>query len=197
MKHLNFLSNKHFREIAVLCLLFSLCIGNAWGSSTASITMQSVVSTNSYTVSEGNTIGTKCLSIDLDANINISVNSSGNNGTFWGTGAAINWRGYQNQSGTFTLTAGSGCTLESVTFTFTVSNSGTLNTYGNGYPIAEQYRLTSGTALSISGTSKEFYVGNTLSTGDNKTKGQVRITAISVTYSTSGGTTYTVVFLMH
>ncbi len=154
-----------------------------WGSSPASTTMQSVVTANSYEVSVDNTIGTKCLSIDLDDNINISINSGGNNGTFWGTGASINWRGYQAQSGTYTLTAKNGCTLSSVTFTFSISNGGTLNTNSNGNNIAAGYRLVSGTALSLSGTSKTLYVGNTNSTGSNLGKGQVRITAISVSYS--------------
>ena len=181
MKHLNFLSN--FRWFTTVILLITLSIGNAWGASPASITMQKVVQDNEYVVSEGNTIGTKCLSIDLDENISISVNSSSNNGTFWGTGASINWRAYQSSSGTYTLTAKNGCTLQSVTFTFTVDKGGTLNTSGTGNNIAVGYRLTSNSALSLSGTSKTLYVGNTNSTGNNLGKGQVRITAISVSYT--------------
>lgn len=169
-------------SLICLCML-TVGVGQMWGSSPASTTMQSVVTANSYEVSVDNTIGTKCLSIDLDDNINISINSGGNNGTFWGTGASINWRGYQAQSGTYTLTAKNGCTLSSVTFTFSISNGGTLNTNSNGNNIAAGYRLVSGTALSLSGTSKTLYVGNTNSTGSNLGKGQVRITAISVSYS--------------
>ena len=31
MKNFNLFSNKHFRIVAVSCLLFTLCVGNAWG----------------------------------------------------------------------------------------------------------------------------------------------------------------------
>lgn len=188
MTNLTFLS-KIWRLAAVLCFLFTVGIGNVWAASPASTTMQSVVTANSYTVSEGNTIGDICLSIDLDDNITVSINSGGNNGTFWGTGASINWRGYQNQSGTYTIEAKNGCTLSSVTFTFSTDKGGTLNTYGTGNNIGTSYRLTSGTALSVSGTSKTLYVGNTNSSGSNLGKGQVRITAISVSYSAGSSCT--------
>ena len=178
METTNTIKNFAMRFVAVIAVV--LLAGNAWGADQiASKTMESVVSENKYTVSAGTTIGTKCLSIDLDANINVSVNSSGNNGTFWGTSTSTNWRVYQGNSGTITITASNGSTLKSVTFTYTVDNSGVINTSGNGQSIASTYRVTSNSALSLTGTSKVLYVGNT----SNKSNGQVRITQISVTYT--------------
>lgn len=161
-----------------LAIIAMLSVNFAWGADkTASVNIGTLVSEKEYIVSSGSTINTKCLSIDLDDNINLSLNGSGNNGSFWGT-TTIDWRAYQNQSGTYTLTAKNGATLKSVTFTFTIDKTGTLNTTGTGSNITTG-KLTSGTALSLTGTSKTFYVGNT----GKATNGQVRITAISVTYT--------------
>lgn len=177
--------------IVPLLLMLFVSIGNVWGE-TVTKTMSDVVSANSYTVSLGSTINTKCTSIDLDANINVSIGvkngATGNTGTFWGTSPNIDWRLYQGDAPTITITASNGATLTSVKFTYTNSNTGVINTSGTGQNIAAGNRLTSGTAYDASGTSVTYYVGNT----SNKTNGQARITAIEVVYS-SGGSTKTAV----
>ena len=135
--------------------------------------MNQIVDANGYTVSSGNT-ATCYTSFSLDANITISTSGGANCGSFWGT-TTKDWRLYQAQSGDVTITASSGNTLQSVTFTYSTSNGGTLK---DGTTT-----VATGSAQTISGSSKTYTVGNT----GNKTNGQVRITAISVTYTTSGG----------
>ena len=120
-------------------------------------------------------------SITMDSNITASCNDGGNSGKYYSDG----WRIYQTESGKITITAANNATLLSVTFTFTVSNTGKLS-YNDS-------ALTSGVAVSVSGTSAEFVVGNT----GSATNGQVRITEISVTYSGSAPTpvtSYTVTY---
>ena len=158
------------RLTATVLLLVTIGIGQAWGADvTITKTMNEIVSANSYTVSSGNN-ATCYTSFSLDASITISTSGSANCGSFWGT-TTNDWRLYQAQSGDVTITAATGCTLKSVTFTYTVSNTGTLKD-GNT-------TVSSGTAKTISGTSRTYTVGNT----GNNTNGQVRITQISVTYT--------------
>lgn len=154
---------------------------------TVTKTISDVVSENSYTVSSGSTINTKCTSIDLDANINVSVavktGATGNTGTFWGT-SSIDWRLYQGDEPTITVSAADGYTIFTVKFTYSNSNTGVINTSGHGQSIASTSQITSGTAYNVNAASATYYVGNT----STKTNGQVRITAIEVVYSsTSGG----------
>ena len=80
------------------------------------------------------------------------------------------WRFYQTGSAKLTISATSGYTIQSVTLTYTNSNNGVL--YYNDDDV------TSGTAVSINSSSAEFSVGGTAS----KKNGQIRFTAISVTY---------------
>ncbi len=147
-------------------------------ATTVTKTINQIVDANGYSVSSGNTINDIVTSFALDANITISTSGSANCGSFWGS-STKDWRLYQNRTGNVTITAASGYELESVTYTYSVSNSGILNTSGNGSSIASSYQKASGTAISISGSSYTLHVGNT-GTGTN---GQVRITQISVTYS--------------
>ena len=175
--------------LAVFCLLFVIGIGSVWGRTTIEKTISSVVSDSSFIVSSGNTTNTICLSLNLDANINISINAGGNNGSFWGTDP-IDWRIYQVQSGTITITALNECTLDSVKFTYSASNGGVINTSGNDQSIGDSYQISSNVRTEITGTSITYYVGNS----GNKTNGQVRITAISVTYTSAGGSTYSITY---
>lgn len=171
-----------------------LSINQVWGAEvTVTKTISDVVSANSYTVSSGSTINTKCTSIDLDGNINVSVavkqGATGNTGTFWGTSPNIDWRLYQGDEPTITISAGDGYTISKVKFTYSNSNTGVINTSGHGQSIGSTYQITSGTAYDVNAASAIYYVGNT----STRSNGQARITAIEVVYSgTSGGsTTYT------
>lgn len=114
------------------------------------------------------TDGTKVSSMAMDDVITLSASTNGNNGKVWKKGTE--WRLYQNDKGTMTVSSKSGYIIESITITFTVSNKGTL--------LYNSDAVTSGKAVAVSGSSIKFTLGNT-STGTN---GQIRITAISVTY---------------
>ena len=129
-----------------------------------------VAEANSWTTSAGSSA--VCYTeFALDDNVTISTTGTPNCGSFWGS----DWRLYQNQSGNVIVTGGTGVTLKSVTFTYTVTNSGILK---NG-----STTLSSATAFAISGSSAEFTVSNS----STKTNGQVRITMISVTYELEEG----------
>ena len=74
-----------------------------------------------------------------------------------------------------TVEAKSGYTLQSVTLTYAVKNTGVF--------VYDGSNVTSGSAVTVSGSSAEFSVGNT----GTATKGQVALSEISVTYESTGG----------
>ena len=163
---------KYMKKILTLLLLATLTSAVGWGADvTVTKTMNEIVTENNYTVSSGNT-AICYTSLDLDDNITLSTTGAANCGSFYGTGT-YDWRLYQNKGGNAIVTATEGYNLKSVTFTFSVSNTGTF-LYGSNV-------LTSGTAVIVSGKTVTFTVGNS----GTATNGQVRITAISVTYESS------------
>ena len=107
----------------------------------------------------------------------ITATAAGTNNTGKYYASGNEWRFYQNENATVTIATTSG-ELTSVTFEFTVSNTGAL--------LYNSDTVTSGTSVSVSGTSAEFTVGNS----GSATNGQVRITSISVNYSVQSSTTY-------
>lgn len=145
--------------------------GEGGGNFTITKTMSEIVSDNGYTVSSGST-ATCYTSFTLDENITLSTTGSANCGSFWSD--PREWRLYQNKSGNAIVTATNGCSLTSVKFTFSYSNTGTLLNNGAA--------MKSGTAVSASGTSATYTVGNS----GSATNGQIRITAIEVSYSKEG-----------
>ena len=160
------------KKILTLLLLATLTSAVGWGADvTVTKTMNEIVSENNYTVSSGNT-AICYTSLALDAKITLSTTGAANCGSFYGTGT-YDWRLYQNKGGNAIVSATEGYNLKSVTFTFSVSNTGTF-LYGSNV-------LTSGTAVIVSGKTVTFTVGNS----GTATNGQVRITAISVTYESS------------
>lgn len=136
-------------------------------------TMSEIVSENNYTVSSG-TNATMYKVLALNSDITLSTTGDDNCGSFWGTSPNNEWRLYQNKSGNAIVTAASGCTLTSVKFTFSVSNTGALL---NGSDA-----MTSETAVSASGSSATYTVGNS----STATNGQIRITAVEVKYTKAG-----------
>lgn len=163
---------KYMKKILTLLLLATLTSAVGWGADvTVTRTMNEIVTANGYIVSSGSSV-TCYTSLVLDANITLSTTGSANCGSFYGTGT-YDWRLYQNKGGNAIVTATEGYNLKSVTFTFSVSNTGTF-LYGSNV-------LTSGTAVIVSGNTVTFTVGNS----GTATNGQVRITAISVTYESS------------
>ena len=108
----------------------------------------------------------------LDEVITANRIGTGNNGKYYS-----DWRFYTNGSneGSFSIDATEGYELQSATFTYTVSNSGALY-FG-------ETKLTSGTAVSLSGRKAVFQCKNT----NSSTNGQVRLTKIAVTYAEAEG----------
>ena len=138
-------------------------------SNTVSKTTNELVEENNWTVSSGNNV-TCYTNFNLDEKIAVSTTGEANCGSVWGT-TTNDWRLYQNKSGNVTITAASGYKLSSVTFTFNISNTGALK-LGNTV-------VANGTPVALDSNTATFVVGNT----DSATNGQVRITAISVTYA--------------
>ncbi len=118
---------------------------------------------------------TQYATVNIDENITATAEGENNTGKYYETGK--NWRLYQTENPTLTITAKDGCTIKQITIAYTITNTGTL-TFGGS-------NISSGTACEINATSAVFGVGNTSSA----TNGQVRITQISVTYSGGGGYT--------
>ena len=106
--------------------------------------------------------------------VTFTANGGGNTGKYYTNGN--NWRYYQNESASITISVPEGYTLVSVTPTYSVTNNGVLKN-GNA-------TIASGTTVSVSGTSVTFTVGNS----GTATNGQVRFTNIDVVYVSEGGT---------
>lgn len=107
----------------------------------------------------------------LDNVISANLIGTGNNGKYYS-----DWRFYTKGSddGSFSIDAIEGYALKSATFTYTTTNSGAL--------YMGETKLTSKTAVELSGRQAVFQCKNT-NTSDN---GQVRLTAITVIYEESG-----------
>ena len=132
-------------------------------TTTADITVESYATTHSWSN------GTKYTTLAVDANITATVTGGGNTGKYYTSGNE--WRIYQTENPTITITAANNKTIESVQIYYNVSNTGVLL---NG-----ETQVSSGTVVAVNGTSITFNVGNT----GNATNGQVKITRIVVIYS--------------
>lgn len=142
--------------------------GGAAGPTTVTKTMDSIVTENSYTISSGSNIGTKQKTLKIDDVIELSSTGGGNTGSFWGTSPDINWRCYEATNSVVKISAKDGFIIEKFTLTFKTSNNGTLDG-GN---------ITSGTEYNVNAQSVSYKIGHS----SGKNNGQIRITAISVTY---------------
>lgn len=92
-----------------------------------------------------------------------------NTGKYYTSGQ--NWRIYQSENATLTLSAASGYSLVSVKVTYAVKSGGTL--------VYNSNNIASGTVVTASGSSIQFSLGNT----GTATNGQVRVTGIEVVYA--------------
>ena len=170
--------NKKTLKIAGWALGLSMAvagIGAAVGASFAEDTNHMVanadscsVNISSYATTNGWGNDTKYTTVNIDGNVTATASGGGNTGKYYTSGT--NWRFYQTESAELTISA-AGYSIDSVTITFTVSNSGTLEYSGSA--------ITSGEAVATSGSSVVFTVGNS----NSATNGQVRITNIAVSYS--------------
>ena len=151
-----------------LCAL--LISAMSFAQTTVTKTTSQLVTEHGWTVSSGNTIGTLATEFALDEVVTISTTGKPNCGSIWGTAPSNDYRLYQASSGNIVVTVKSGYELKSITFTYSISNSGTLKDGSTNIPSKK--------ALDVTGTTKTLTVGNT----STKTNGQVRITEFSVTY---------------
>ena len=136
------------------------------GGITATLNIQAYAEANSWTNGTQYTTATV-------APVTFTANGGGNTGKYYSSGH--DWRFYQGESASITITVPEGFTLVSVTPTYSVSNGGVLK---NG-----DATIASGTTVSVSGTSVTFTVGNS----GSATNGQVRFTNIDVVYVSNGG----------
>ena len=114
-------------------------------------------------------------SVEIDANVTASVFGTAvgeygrNTGKFYTNGN--NWRVYQSETGTLTITANNGAVIVSVKVTYEGYNTGTLTLNGEA--------VESDAVVTVNATSVTFGVGNTTTA----TNGQARVTAIEVVYA--------------
>lgn len=119
-------------------------------------------------ISGGPANETKVSTMKFDDVVTLTASESGNNGKVYSSGAE--WRFYQSDNGTLTVTAKEGYTLEKIKVTYTPSKSGVL--------MLGDAQLATDSIADVSGNSVVLSVGNT----STATNGQVRITAISLKY---------------
>lgn len=142
--------------------------GAAAEPTTVTKTMDSIVTENKYTISSGSDIGTKQNPLKIDDVIELSSTGGGNTGSFWGTSPDIDWRCYETTNSVVKISAKEGYVIEKFTLTFKTGNNGTLDG-GN---------IKSGTAYNVNAQSVSYKIGHS----SGKKNGQIRVTAISVTY---------------
>ena len=160
------------KKLITLFLFATLAASVGWAE-TVSKTMSEIATANNWATASGNGTQTCYTSFALNDYITISTTGTPNCGSFWGT----DWRLYESKNGNVIITAATGCSLQSVTFTYNKYNNGVLK-YNNS-------NVITGTACNISGSTAEFTVSHSSGTSP----GQARITAISVTYSTGTAAT--------
>lgn len=110
----------------------------------------------------------KVTEIQLDDVITANVVGSANTGKYYTNGS--NWRLYQTENATLTISAKDGYVINSVKVTYSVSNSGILK--------KGDTQIITGTTDTVNATSVTYSVGNS----GSATNGQVRVTAIEVVY---------------
>lgn len=136
--------------------------GEEQSSITVSKTIADIAAANSWENS------TQYNTINLNEVITATVTGEGNTGKYYTSGN--NWRIYQTESPSLTISASQGYTIDSVKITYSVDKTGVL-TYNSS-------NVTSGTKVDVNASSITFGVGNT----GTATNGQVRVTAIEVVY---------------
>ena len=127
------------------------------------------VSMGDYATANGWSDAHKYTTVEVDSNITATASSGTNTGTYYTNGT--NWRLYQSENATLTISAAEGCTIESVKITYASTNGGILKYNGSS--------ASSGAAVNVNASSATFNVGNS----GTATNGQARITAIEVTYT--------------
>ena len=159
------------KKLLTFLTLLTLFFTTGWAADVSVTT-----SISDYATANNWSDQTRYASVTMDANITATASSGTNTGKYYSTDNT--WRFYANENAKLTINAASGCSLKSVTLNFTVKDNGTISYSGSG--------LTSGTAVSVSGTAADFTISQS-----SGSKGKVFITSISVTYSDGGSSTPT------
>ena len=132
-------------------------------NTTASVTIADYATANGWANS------TQYLQILVDSNITVTADGGANTGKYYTSGT--NWRIYQNENPSVTISANEGITIVSVKVNYAAENTGVLTLSGEN--------ISSGTSVDVNAQSITFGVGNT----GSATNGQVRITGIEVVYT--------------
>ena len=156
------------KKFFLFLTLLTLGVGQMWGTTVN-------FSVGTYATAQSWTNATAYSSATIDSYITATKNGTGDNGKYYTSNSS--WRFYEANSGGITISTSSG-TISSITFTYANGNNGVIK-YNNT-------EKTSGTAISVSGSSVSFTVGHSSGTKN----GNVQITAISVTY-TPAASSYT------
>ncbi len=143
--------------------VFAVVEGGDGTPTTATQSIETYAEANSWTNESKHT------EIPVDANITVTVTGGSNTGKYYTSGT--NWRLYQTENATLTISAVAGYEIQTVKVTYTVDKTGVLTLEGSN--------VVSGTVCDVNAASVTFGVGNT----GSATNGQVRITAIEVTYA--------------
>lgn len=157
--------------LMVIAMLFGLVVtGGNFNEVHAATAVTVITKISDYATDNGWANSKQYLTVNMDSNITATVTGGSETGKYYTSGN--NWRIYMSDSGKVTINALNECTLTSVKFTYSASNSGTL--VYNGTNIA------SGTVVNAAAnaTSITLSAGRT---GGTK-QGQARITAIEVNY---------------
>lgn len=133
---------------------------------TATLNIQSYASAHSWAN------GTQYLTATVD-DVTFTAAGGSNTGKYYTSGQ--DWRYYQGEGATITISVPNGYHLVSITPTYNTSNGGVLL---NG-----SATIQSGSTVDVSGTSVTFSVGNS----GSATNGQVRFTNIDVIYGFESG----------
>lgn len=128
-------------------------------------TVEEIATANSWTS------GTIYSSFQLDENITVTASAGSNNGKYWEASGGKQYRLFQSESGTMTISAPEGYEIQSITLTFNYQETGILM-YGDT-------QVTSGTAVEINAQSATFTVSQT----DSRKHGKIFITSFVVVYA--------------
>ena len=151
-------------------------VGDADVNTVITVKQEAKVSGTSVTLSIADyadahswTNGTAYTAITITTGITMSINADGNNGKYYESNES--WRAYEGNSANITLNATGGKKLQSVTFTYDKGNNGAI--------VYNETNYSSGTTISLSGTSATFTVTHT----SGSSKGNVQIKSVTVVYS--------------
>ena len=142
--------------------------GDEGGEEGGETPSEDLITKNISEISGATANGTQVSTMKFDDVVTLTASAGSNNGKVYSDGAE--WRFYQSETGTLTVTAKEGYTLEKIKVTYTNKNSGSLM-IGNA-------ALESDSIADVSGNSVVLTVGNT----GTATNGQAKITAISLKY---------------